>query len=1033
MKARLLQCNLNHSWGAQDVMMQYVLEENIAVCMVSEPISIPVSPAWFESGNRRAAIYVNPESSKNTAVRCRAGRNSITIKYGSCYLTSVYVSPNVDDNEYLEALDELDEAHSFASKQRHLVCGDFNARSPQWSASSSNKKGEYLEEWAAQNDLRLLNTGVEPTCIRPQGFSTVDLSWCSPDMVCKIREWNVESTVTLSDHLYITMTLESSVDNTHPRGNNLRSWNFKKLDQEMLVETLEWKCATTPFEDLAEYNAQDWVKWLDATMAEACDLAAPRSKARGKRRTAYWWSESLADARRRCTIKQRAWTKSKRRGDPGITEALRKEYRAEMKGFRKEISKAKHEAWMELLASIEEDPWGLPYKVVLRKLRNPALGLSETLDKDSLDRLITSLFPEGDTQRNKTDWSNWTWNEEHQITPGEVYRLLKKNVIKNTAPGIDGIKSNVWKRIPLCMLDRLTACYNTCLREGVFPSQWKVAKLVLIPKDGMRPDGLPKARPICLLNDIGKFLERIIADRIVEWISNNDRANLSENQYGFRKQRATLDAILAIKEKVKDVTQAGGVAIGVSLDISNAFNSLPWGVIRRALERKGIPEYIRRIIDDYLTDRRILVVSGKDGARERPMTAGVPQGSVLGPLLWNLAYDDVLRVDLEEGCSVIGYADDTFILATAEDEQVASHRASQQTARVLLRIKNLGLQVAESKTEVILFHGKRYTPARVPEVVVGGSRIQATESMKYLGLILDSRLDFMEHCAYMEGKVGKVTRALGRLMPNLRGPQESKRRLYAGVVASVALYGAPVWYEEVSQSRKGRQTLNKIGRLIAIRVVAGYRTVSHDAATLLARFVPLLLASSERHRVFLRSRDAIRNGIWTTEAEADIKEMEATLTRRQWSLLLSRPDVPGVRTIRAVLPVMGGWLDREHGQTSFHFTQLATGHGCFNTYIHRIGKTDSPICSQCETTEDSAEHTLQVCERWQEERRVLVSSLGLEEEQLNLEGLIKAMLEGRDKWNAGIGFAGKVMRTKEEEERQREIGVEHQMTDSETP
>lgn len=293
-----------------------------------------------------------------------------------------------------------------------------------------------------------------------QGFSTVDLSWCTPDMVSRITEWNIEPTVTLSDHLYISMVLESAI-NTPTGGNSHRSWNFKKLSQEVFVEALEWKCAAAPVEDTSSYSGQNWVTWLDIAMMEACDLAAPRSKGRSRKRSTYWWNENLAEIRRGCIVKERAWTKSKRRSSPEVTEELRRDYRAETKRLCKEIHKAKQEAWRELIATIDEDPWGLPYKIVLRKLRKPTLGLTETLDRDNLDTLVTSLFPEGDTQLNRTDWSDWTWEEEHQIIPGEVYRLLKKKVIKNTAPGIDGIKAIVWKKIPLCMLDRLVICYNT--------------------------------------------------------------------------------------------------------------------------------------------------------------------------------------------------------------------------------------------------------------------------------------------------------------------------------------------------------------------------------------------------------------------------------------------------------------------------------------------------------------------------------------------------------------------------------------------
>ncbi|XP_029669879.1 uncharacterized protein LOC115239476 [Formica exsecta] len=248
-------------------------------------------------------------------------------------------------------------------------------------------------------------------------------------MVSRITEWNIESTVTLSDHLYISMTLESAT-NAPTGSSGPRSWNFKKLSQEVFAEALEWKCAAVPVEDTSSFSGLKWVTWLDTAMMEACDLAAPRFKGRNRKRSTYWWNENLAEIRKECVVKQRAWTKSKRRSSPEVIEELRRDYRAETKRLRKEIHKAKQEALRELIATIDEDPWGLPYKIVLRKLRKPTLGLTETLDRDNLDMLVTLLFPEGDTQLNRTDWSDWTWKEEHQIIPGEVHRLLKKRSSK---------------------------------------------------------------------------------------------------------------------------------------------------------------------------------------------------------------------------------------------------------------------------------------------------------------------------------------------------------------------------------------------------------------------------------------------------------------------------------------------------------------------------------------------------------------------------------------------------------------------------
>jgi len=117
--------------------------------------------------------------------------------------------------------------------------------------------------------------------------------------------------------------------------------------------------------------------------------------------------------------------------------------------------------------------------------------------------------------------------------------------------------------------------FTGCLRESCFPLEWKRAKLVLILKGG-KPEDLPSSyRPICLLDEAGKILERIIVDRLVRQLSRIG-PDLSEEQYGFRGGRSTIDAILRVRSAVEAETEDGGVLMAVSLDITNAFNTLPW-------------------------------------------------------------------------------------------------------------------------------------------------------------------------------------------------------------------------------------------------------------------------------------------------------------------------------------------------------------------------------------------------------------------------------------------------------------------------
>lgn len=171
------------------------------------------------------------------------------------------------------------------------------------------------------------------------------------------------------------------------------------------------------------------------------------------------------------------------------------------------------------------------------------------------------------------------------------------------------------------------------------------------------------------------------------------------------------------------------------------------------------------------------------------MTAGVPQGSILGPLLWNIAYDQVLDVHTEPGCSVLCYADDTLLIVTAKNTKDLTTKANLLTSLVIKRIRALGLRVSARKTETIIFHGRTRLVDPVKIMVEEVQMTVSAKQMKYLGILLDKRLTFVPHFVYIENKAAKFCRALCRLMPNQRGPREKKRKLYANVVNSVMTYG----------------------------------------------------------------------------------------------------------------------------------------------------------------------------------------------------------------------------------------------------
>jgi len=231
-------------------------------------------------------------------------------------------------------------------------------------------------------------------------------------------------------------------------------------------------------------------------------------------------------------------------------------------------------------------------------------------------------------------------------------------------------------------------------------------------------------------------------------------------------------------------------------------------------------------------------------------------------------------------------------------------------------------------------------------------------------------------------------------------------------VKSILMYGAPIWSDEFCASKKLKQQIRRVERTLAIRVIAGYRTVSADAALVLAGIPPSCIHAAYWKRVYLRVRDHKLEGTWTKKLEKEIKH-EKIILLRQWQLLLERRDVAGKRTCTAIAPILNMWLERSWGQMTYRITQLITGHGCLNTFLYRIGKADSPTCTYCNEEEDSSEHHIMSCSKWSIPREALIAKIG---NNLQLITIIRKMCEDKDAWKAFHKFAEETLSIKEEDE-----------------
>ncbi|XP_011867138.1 PREDICTED: uncharacterized protein LOC105561615, partial [Vollenhovia emeryi] len=239
--------------------------------------------------------------------------------------------------------------------------------------------------------------------------------------------------------------------------------------------------------------------------------------------------------------------------------------------------------------------------------------------------------------------------------------------------------------------------------------------------------------------------------------------------------------------------------------------------------------------------------------------------------------------------------------------------------------------------------------------------------MRYLGLILDGRWSFTSHLAGAAKRAGERAAKLGRLLPNLGGPDGKVRRLYANTVKSVALYGASVWAPQLAASRHARASMARAFRPIAARISRAYRTVAYNVATVIAGLPPMEYAAEEHYNMFLESRDSEGRLIrWTANHRARRRLQHRRRAIAKWRevLVASGDTTPGLRVVGAIRPLLDQWVDRGWGGLSFRMTQVLTGHGCFGHYLCRIGREQNSGCHHCPAEDDTAQHTLGECPAW---------------------------------------------------------------------
>ena len=387
--------------------------------------------------------------------------------------------------------------------------------------------------------------------------------------------------------------------------------------------------------------------------------------------------------------------------------------------------------------------------------------------------------------------------------------------------------------------------------------------------------------------------------------------------------------------------------------------------------------------------------------------------------MWNLGYNDALHAALPTGVIPICYADDTVLIAGDRDwTRTIRLRLEVGIAALGKKIANLGLEMAAQKTEAIWFHNLPRNKRPPPSwIAVGGDRITVGRSLKYLGLILDERLNFENHFKQIAPKIEKAALGLGRIMPNIGGPKARVRRLYTAVVQSMALYEASIWANGNALTRKSVDTLRSVQRRMAIRLCRAYRTTPGNIAIAMAGMIPFDHQAGAYSEIYWTERDSDGR---VQEAARSHEEVRTRATRRalhKWKSELQSNRAANKETVRAILANWEAWMEMSPPRLTYRISQALIEHGCIGEYLKRIGAEATAVCHQCGASHDTVQHTIEVCEAFAEYRNALKRAIGPD---VSIMAIIKALVSNEEKSGAVATYYEEVFTVKEADERDRE-------------
>ena len=387
-----------------------------------------------------------------------------------------------------------------------------------------------------------------------------------------------------------------------------------------------------------------------------------------------------------------------------------------------------------------------------------------------------------------------------KVTKREVETLIRKiNVSKSS--GVALLSSRLLKDSFQAVSDKLTYLFNLSITQGIFPTQWKKALVIPIPKVG-NPKTAENYRPISLLPLPGKLLEKVIHSQLSCYLEDNDL--LSDNQFGFRRQRSTSLAISQLLNQVYTNINKSAITAAIYIDFSKAFNCVQHATLIRKLSEFNLSKNIISWITSYLYGREQRTLANNVYSSYLPVGQGVPQGSVLGPLLYIIYANDIIKKIQNSGFTF--YADDTVLYSKKKSLRLAQRELQEDLDGLSEWCINNDIYINVEKTKTMFFGSKaRMNKIALPEFYINNTVLQRTQAYTYLGIKLDEQLSLETHANLVVKKVSQKVFQMTKIRPLLT--KKAALLVYKNMILPILEYGDIFLHSASQKIRKKLQTL----------------------------------------------------------------------------------------------------------------------------------------------------------------------------------------------------------------------------------